>query len=275
MWENLQEGMWACLGTPWVGGLAILYVVCLLALWIVPVVLGVRAAKEKGRSPHWMWFGLHPVSGWITYFWLRSARPVERRAPAAPEPEAAGPAPVGEGEASVPRDAESGRTVVGECSACRRPLRVKGGLRPNMKLKCRCGNVTVVNERAAAPRRTARKDAVASLRRLEQGFAGLRRDHGREGSAVFLGGGGPGGPAGTLAVVAGVCADAAHALETGLDPAGLRIGPGRVADGLGRLAADARQDVGLVATVLDPNGVRSYLALLDEVERVAGEIAAG
>ncbi len=46
---------------------------------------GLRAAKAKGRSPHWMWLGIHPVSGWIAFVWLRYfARPFV--------PPAAGPA---------------------------------------------------------------------------------------------------------------------------------------------------------------------------------------
>lgn len=35
--------------------------------WLLPIILGVRTARRKGRSPHWMWFGLHPFAGWITY----------------------------------------------------------------------------------------------------------------------------------------------------------------------------------------------------------------
>ena len=36
-------------------------------LWLLPVILGVRAAKTKGYSPHWMWFGLHPVGAWVAF----------------------------------------------------------------------------------------------------------------------------------------------------------------------------------------------------------------
>ncbi len=39
---------------------------------IIPVVLGIKAAKRKGVSPHWMWFGLHPLGGWIAYLVIRS-----------------------------------------------------------------------------------------------------------------------------------------------------------------------------------------------------------
>ena len=40
--------------------------------WIWPIFLGIKAAKEKGRSPHWMWFGLNPLGGWIALAVLRS-----------------------------------------------------------------------------------------------------------------------------------------------------------------------------------------------------------
>ena len=47
-------------------------VIGVLALTIIPVVLGIKAAKRKGVSPHWMWFGLHPLGGWIAYLVIRS-----------------------------------------------------------------------------------------------------------------------------------------------------------------------------------------------------------
>jgi hypothetical protein len=37
----------------------------ILLLWVLPIMLGLRAAARTNRSAHWMWFGLHPVSGWI------------------------------------------------------------------------------------------------------------------------------------------------------------------------------------------------------------------
>lgn len=38
-----------------------------LLIWITPIVVGVKSAKSKGLSPHWMWFGVHPLGGWIAY----------------------------------------------------------------------------------------------------------------------------------------------------------------------------------------------------------------
>lgn len=49
----------------------ILGVGLLALLWPTPIVLGVKAAKRKGRSPHWMWFGIHPVGAWIAFLVLR------------------------------------------------------------------------------------------------------------------------------------------------------------------------------------------------------------
>lgn len=37
----------------------------LAAFWVTPIVLGVKVARKKSRSPHWMWFGVHPIGGWI------------------------------------------------------------------------------------------------------------------------------------------------------------------------------------------------------------------
>lgn len=50
-----------------------------LAFWIVPVVLGIRAAAAKGVSPHWMWFGVHPFGAWIAFLVIRfGVRPRKR-----------------------------------------------------------------------------------------------------------------------------------------------------------------------------------------------------
>ena len=39
----------------------------IIVIWLIPIILGVRCAKRKGISPHWMWFGLYPFFGWIAY----------------------------------------------------------------------------------------------------------------------------------------------------------------------------------------------------------------
>jgi hypothetical protein len=41
--------------------------VAFFASWIVPLILGVKWAKRNRVSPHWMWFGLHPLGAWIAF----------------------------------------------------------------------------------------------------------------------------------------------------------------------------------------------------------------
>jgi|ERR1051326_3606562 hypothetical protein len=43
--------------------------------WAWPIRLGIREAKKKNYSPAWMWFGVHPLGGWITYAVLVCQRP--------------------------------------------------------------------------------------------------------------------------------------------------------------------------------------------------------
>ena len=45
-------------------------VIMLMALavivgWVLPITLGIWAARRKNCSPRWMWFGVHPIFGWI------------------------------------------------------------------------------------------------------------------------------------------------------------------------------------------------------------------
>lgn len=42
-----------------------------LPLWIFFITRGIKAAKESGRSPHWMWFGIHPLGALIAFLILR------------------------------------------------------------------------------------------------------------------------------------------------------------------------------------------------------------
>jgi hypothetical protein len=43
----------------------LVFFIAVLLGWVLPVLLGVCAAKRKNYSPRWMWFGIHPVLGWI------------------------------------------------------------------------------------------------------------------------------------------------------------------------------------------------------------------
>ncbi len=45
----------------------IFIVLLAIAFWFIPIVLGVRIAKRKNISPHWFWFGIHPIFGWIAF----------------------------------------------------------------------------------------------------------------------------------------------------------------------------------------------------------------
>ncbi len=47
-------------------------VMAVSVLWVLPVVLGIREARRKNRSPHWMWTCIYPLLAWIPYFVMRS-----------------------------------------------------------------------------------------------------------------------------------------------------------------------------------------------------------
>lgn len=50
-------------------------IMAILCLWVLPTVLGIQAAKRNHRSPHWMWFGVHPFGAWIAFLVLQFAAP--------------------------------------------------------------------------------------------------------------------------------------------------------------------------------------------------------
>ena len=52
-----------------------LFVVFAGAGWALPIILGVHAAKQKNYSPYWMWFGIHPILGWVACIVLLCATP--------------------------------------------------------------------------------------------------------------------------------------------------------------------------------------------------------
>jgi len=45
--------------------------------WVIPLVLGIRTADRKNRSALWMWFGVHPLGGWIAYAVLAFLPPLK------------------------------------------------------------------------------------------------------------------------------------------------------------------------------------------------------
>ncbi len=50
----------------------------ILGFWVLPIVLGIKAARRNNRSPHWMWFGVHPLGAWIAFLVLQFSAPLKR-----------------------------------------------------------------------------------------------------------------------------------------------------------------------------------------------------
>ena len=64
--------------------IVILWVSLMYPLWFYPVLHGIEAAKRAGISPKWMWFGLHPLFGWITYLVIHGKGSLDTAAPPIP-----------------------------------------------------------------------------------------------------------------------------------------------------------------------------------------------
>lgn len=48
--------------------LAILLFIAMVGIfWVIPIYYGSNNLKRKGYSTNWMWFGIHPLSGWIMF----------------------------------------------------------------------------------------------------------------------------------------------------------------------------------------------------------------
>jgi len=43
--------------------------------WVLPITLGIKCARRKGVSTQWMWFGIHPLGGWIAFIVLNALTP--------------------------------------------------------------------------------------------------------------------------------------------------------------------------------------------------------
>ena len=76
----------------------LLWLTLVYPVWLYPVVHGVRCAKRAGISPHWMWFGIHPLTGWIA-FGIISLHQDSQFTPAS----GSAPPPGGLSESSQPR----------------------------------------------------------------------------------------------------------------------------------------------------------------------------
>lgn len=117
-----------------------------------------------------------------------------------------------------------------------------------------------------------RDGAIRSLREIRESLDSLPRSHA---TAATVLGAGAGAGSELLGIVGRNCLDAIKALESGRDPEGLPIEPRQVGVGLGNLVADARGDIGLLYTALDPEGVRLFSALLDDISATADGLKRG
>ena len=58
--------------------IVVLFIVLIcLGIWASLIVFGVKAAKKKNRSPHWMWFGVHPVGALIVFIVMMCLEPLK------------------------------------------------------------------------------------------------------------------------------------------------------------------------------------------------------
>jgi len=57
--------------------MAILFVLILLGAWASLIIFGVKAAKKKNRSPHWMWFGVHPMGALVVFIVMMVIEPLK------------------------------------------------------------------------------------------------------------------------------------------------------------------------------------------------------
>ena len=48
-----------------------------LTVYVGLIILGVRIAQRKNRSPHWMWFAIHPVGLLITLIVMACLSPLK------------------------------------------------------------------------------------------------------------------------------------------------------------------------------------------------------
>jgi len=56
--------------------ISLVAIVVFLTVYIGLIVLGVKIAKRKNRSPHWMWFAVHPVGLIITLIVMACLSPL-------------------------------------------------------------------------------------------------------------------------------------------------------------------------------------------------------
>ncbi len=59
------------------GLFALFMIVIVLGAWVSLIVFGIKAAKKKNRSPHWMWFGIHPFGALIVFIVMMVLPPLK------------------------------------------------------------------------------------------------------------------------------------------------------------------------------------------------------
>lgn len=57
--------------------LPVLVALIVLAVYAGLIILGVRLAKSKKRSPHWMWFAVHPMGLLIVLIVMACLQPLK------------------------------------------------------------------------------------------------------------------------------------------------------------------------------------------------------
>jgi type IV secretory pathway protease TraF len=75
-----------------------------------------------------------------------------------------------------------------------------------------------------------------------------------------------------IETICAVCDDVIKALEKGIGVEGAPINKQQISNGLKRLVADARTDLGIVAMHLSPDGVQLYQQYLKQLEDIANKI---
>src|SRR6266508_1441471 len=58
--------------------IGLMIVVVALSVYIGLIILGVKIAKRKNRSPHWFWFAIHPLGLIITLIVMACLSPLKR-----------------------------------------------------------------------------------------------------------------------------------------------------------------------------------------------------
>ena len=56
----------------------LLVALVIVAVYVGLIILGVRLAKSKNRSPHWMWFAIHPIGLVVVLIVMACLSPLKR-----------------------------------------------------------------------------------------------------------------------------------------------------------------------------------------------------